>query len=154
MKCPFCFFLENKVVNSRLVEDGSSVRRRRQCLRCKKRWTTYETIKEIQLIVVKRDKRRELFDKNKVLAGIRKACEKRPIPTEKIQEIVDAIERECRNKFGKEISSQEIGQMVMNKLKKLDDVAYVRFASVYKNFQDVSSFVKEARSIKKAIAKK
>lgn len=149
MKCPFCFFLENKVVNSRLVGDGVSIKRRRQCLRCKKRFTTHETVQEIQLMVVKRDGRRELFDRNKVLTGIRKACEKRPISTEKILEVVEIIEQECKNKFGKEVMSLEIGQKIMEKLKKLDDVAYVRFASVYKNFSDVSSFLKEVKQIKR-----
>lgn len=149
MKCPFCFFLENKVVNSRLVGDGVSIKRRRQCLRCKKRFTTHETVQEIQLMVVKRDGRRELFDRNKVLIGIRKACEKRPISTEKILEVVETIEQECKNKFGKEVMSLEIGQKIMEKLKKLDDVAYVRFASVYKNFSDISSFVKEVKQIKR-----
>lgn len=149
MKCPFCFFLENKVVNSRLVGDGVSIKRRRQCLRCKKRFTTHETVQEIQLMVVKRDGRRELFDRNKVLTGIRKACEKRPISTEKISEVVETIEQECKNKFGKEVMSLEIGQKIMEKLKKLDDVAYVRFASVYKNFSDVSSFLKEVKQIKR-----
>ncbi len=104
MKCPFCFFLENKVVNSRLVGDGISIKRRRQCLRCKKRFTTHETVQEIQLMVVKRDGRRELFDRNKILTGIRKACEKRPISTEKILEVVETIEQKCKNKFGKEIN--------------------------------------------------
>lgn len=149
MKCPFCFFLENKVVNSRLVGDGVSIKRRRQCLRCKKRFTTHETVQEIQLMVVKRDGRRELFDRNKVLTGIRKACEKRPISTEKILEVAETIEQECKNKFGKEVMSLEIGQKIMEKLKKLDDVAYVRFASVYKNFSDVSSFLKEVKQIKR-----
>lgn len=149
MKCPFCFFLENKVVNSRLVGDGVSIKRRRQCLRCKKRFTTHETVQEIQLMVVKRDGRRELFDRNKILTGIRKACEKRPISTEKILEVVETIEQECKNKFGKEVMSLEIGQKIMEKLKKLDDVAYVRFASVYKNFSDVSSFLKEVKQIKR-----
>ncbi len=145
MRCPYCHYLESHVLDSRLVEDGTCVRRRRLCEQCNRRFTTYEQVKEIPLMVVKKDGRRELFDRNKVLSGIMKACEKRPISMDTMDSLCDQIERECRNRAEKELQGKEIGRIVMEKLRHLDHVAYVRFASVYKEFQDIKSFIKELR---------
>lgn len=145
MRCPYCHYLESHVLDSRLVEDGTRVRRRRLCEQCNRRFTTYEQVKEIPLMVEKKDGRRELFDRNKVLSGIMKACEKRPISMDTMDSLCDQIERECRNRAEKELEGKEIGRIVMEKLRHLDHVAYVRFASVYKEFQDIKSFIKELR---------
>ena len=145
MKCPACAYKETKVVDSRLSGDGSSIRRRRECLKCGKRFTTYEYVEQISLMVVKRNSSRQPFDRKRVLSGIIKACEKRPISIEKMEEVTSSIEQEILKKFEKEISSKDIGEMVMEELAELDDVAYVRFASVYRQFRDVNQFMRELR---------
>ena len=134
MKCPICGYTESKVIDSRPSEEGSSIRRRRECLSCQNRFTTYEKIETLPLLVVKKDKTRELFDKNKLLSGIIKACHKRPVTMEQMEEVASDIEAELQNSLSREISSQSIGVLVMDKLKSLDPVAYVRFASVYREF--------------------
>lgn len=154
MRCPYCHYLESQVLDSRLVEDRTRVRRRRLCEQCNRRFTTYEQVKEIPLMVAKKDGRRELFDRSKVLAGIMKACEKRPISMDTMDSLCDQIERECRNRAGKELEGKEIGRIVMEKLRHLDHVAYVRFASVYKEFQDIKSFIKELRILNSPATKK
>ncbi len=147
MKCPFCDCLESKVVDSRPTDEGQAIRRRRECISCSKRFTTYEKIEEIPIIVVKRDGNRQTYDRNKLLNGIIKSCEKRPVSMSTIEAIVDEIERTISNSLEKEITSVEIGEMVMNKLKNIDEVAYVRFASVYRQFKDVNSFMDELKKI-------
>jgi len=147
MKCPFCGFKEDKVVDSRATAEESAVRRRRECLKCGKRFTTYEYIEEISLMVIKKDNRREPFDRKKVLAGIIRACEKRPVSIEKMEEIVTQVERAIQKKSDREVSASRIGELVMDKLKTLDDVAYVRFASVYRQFKDVGQFMVELKDI-------
>ena len=143
MKCPFCGNPEDKVVDSRANPEGDSIRRRRECLKCQRRFTTYEHPEKSAVMVVKKDSRREPFDKNKLLAGLIKACEKRPVSMEKMQEIVDEAQRTLENRYEKEIPSKEIGEAVMKLLQKIDDVAYVRFASVYREFKDVNHFMSE-----------
>jgi transcriptional repressor NrdR len=145
LKCPFCQHLEDKVVDSRSSKNGDAIRRRRECLQCGKRFTTYEQIEDVQPVVVKKDGRRENFDRNKILAGLRRACEKRPIPLDKIDSIVDDIQRELELRHEKEFLSHEIGELVMQKLYSLDEVAYVRFASVYRQFKDVRAFSDELK---------
>jgi transcriptional repressor NrdR len=147
MKCPYCGYKEDKVVDSRATAEESAVRRRRECLKCGKRFTTYEYIEEVSLMVIKKDGRREPFDRKKVLAGIIKALEKRPVGIEKMEEIVTQIERAIQKKSDREVSSSRIGELVMEKLKSLDDVAYVRFASVYRQFKDVGQFMTELKDI-------
>ena len=147
MKCPFCGASEDKVIDSREAADGAAIRRRRECDKCQRRYTTYERLEESPLLVVKRDGRRESFDRKKVLSGVLKACEKRPIPMEKIEALVDQVEREVGKEFEKEVSSVEIGQRVMQHLHELDEVAYVRFASVYRSFKDLNQFMKELREL-------
>lgn len=147
MKCPYCGNKEDKVVNSRGTQRDSAIRRRRECLGCSKRFTTYEYIEEIPLMVIKKDGRRESFDRQKTLGGIMRACEKRPISIERMEEIVTGVERIVGQKFNREVSSEKIGGLVMEKLKKLDDVAYVRFASVYRQFKDVGQFMAELKDI-------
>ncbi len=141
MNCPYCNFKEDKVVDSRATKDAFAIRRRRECLNCGRRFTTYEYIEDISLMVVKRDGRRQAFDRKKILAGIMKACEKRPISIDKMEEIAITVERSVQKKSDLEVSSRLIGELVMDKLKVVDDVAYVRFASVYRQFQDVSQFM-------------
>ncbi|MCM8764350.1 MAG: transcriptional regulator NrdR [Candidatus Omnitrophica bacterium] len=148
MKCPYCGFLEDKVIDSRESEDGLQIRRRRECLHCEKRYTTYEEIEEKPLIVVKKDGRREKFMREKIFSGIQKACEKRPVSTQQISMIVDEIEQEFKQRFEKEVPSKDIGNLIVEKLRSLDEVAYVRFASVYRQFKDVSEFQKEVEKIK------
>ena len=143
MRCPFCQTIDDKVIDSRMSAEGMSIRRRRECLKCGKRFTTYEYVENAPMMVVKRDGTRKRFDREKVKAGIMKACEKRPISMEKIDELVEEIEREVQKKADKEIKTTVIGNMVMEKLYDLDEVAYVRFASVYRRFKDVSHFMKE-----------
>ena len=143
MKCPFCDYDESKVVDSRPVEEGTMIRRRRECIRCAKRFTTYERIENIPLIVVKKGGQRVPFDKNKILNGMIKACEKRPVPIDNIQRVVDLIEKELYQVEDKEVESSYIGERVMDALKDIDQVAYVRFASVYREFKDVESFMDE-----------
>lgn len=147
MKCPFCAAVEDKVIDSREASDGGAIRRRRECLKCQRRFTTYERLEESPLLVVKRDGRREPFDRKKLLGGIVKACEKRPIPMEKMESLADQIEREVAQEFEKEVSSVQIGERVMKHLSALDEVAYVRFASVYRSFKDINQFMKELREL-------
>ena len=143
MKCPFCNEADTKVIDSRPADDNSSIRRRRQCERCGKRFTTYEKVETIPLIVIKKDNNREPYDRRKIEAGIVRSCHKRPISAEQIRKLVDAVETEIFNKDEREISVNIIGEIVMNKLKTLDPVAYVRFASVYREFKDVNTFMEE-----------
>ena len=147
MKCPYCGYKEDKVVDSRATAEESAVRRRRECLKCGKRFTTYEYIEEVSLMVIKKDGRREPFDRKKVLSGIIKACEKRPISMEKMEDIVIQIERAIQKKSDREVLASRIGELVMERLKTLDDVAYVRFASVYRQFKDVGQFMVELKDI-------
>ena len=134
MKCPFCSHVEDKVIDSRSSNEDKSVRRRRECLKCKKRFTTNEYIEEVPLMVIKKDGRREAFDRNKIISGILKACEKRPVSMEKVEAVVDRVEKELQKSFDKEVKAQVVGELVMEYLHKLDEVAYVRFASVYRQF--------------------
>jgi transcriptional repressor NrdR len=143
MKCPYCGHKKDKVVDSRESRDGEAIRRRRECLKCAKRFTTYEQVEHQLPMVVKKDGRREAFDKNKILAGLTKACEKRPISVEKLYEVVDDIEKQLYSRMDKEVASTLIGEMLMETLAKLDEVAYVRFASVYRQFKDINAFTKE-----------
>lgn len=147
MKCPFCSYQEDKVVDSRTSKNGLAIRRRRECLQCGKRFTTYEQVEDTLPVVVKKDNRREPFDRFKIVAGMRKACEKRPISTEMIEQAVDEIEKVIQNRMEKEIASTEIGEQVMRKLADLDEVAYVRFASVYRQFKDINAFLEEVKHI-------
>lgn len=156
MKCPFCGNTENKVIDSRISKDGDAIRRRRECVSCGKRFTTYEFVEEVLPTVVKKDGRREPFDRTKIRSGIKKACEKRPISTDEIESIVDRIEQRCQEYPDKEIPASAIGEQVMKELQNLDGVAYVRFASVYREFRDVSDFLEELKdllSVKKDDAK-
>lgn len=145
MKCPVCGFADSKVIDSRHVEEGNSIRRRRECLACQKRYTTFEIIETVQIIVEKKDGSKELFDKNKLLSGLLKACQKRPVNAE---DIALEIETELQNSLRNEITTNEIGEMVMNKLKIKDEVAYVRFASVYREFKDIETFLTELSRLK------
>lgn len=147
MKCPFCTYEESKVVDSRHSEDGLSIRRRRECLNCCKRFTTYETVESLPIVVVKKDGRRQTFDRNKILAGMQRACEKRPVPTAKIEAAVADIEQIVQNSLEREVKSDYIGQLVMERLKPMDEVSYVRFASVYRQFKDINSFMAELTKI-------
>lgn len=149
MKCPFCSYRDSRVVDSRAVEDGGSIRRRRECPQCGRRFTTYEKYEETPLVVSKKDGRRELFDSKKLLAGLLKAFEKRPVPYEKVQEIADSVERELRMSGDSEIESAKIGELVMQNLEETDQIAYVRFASVYRQFADVKNFMQELERIMK-----
>jgi transcriptional repressor NrdR len=147
MKCPYCNNNEDKVTDSRETSEGVAVRRRRECLKCGKRYTTYEYIEKTPLMVIKKDGRREAFSHQKIINGLIKACEKRPISVEKLENIVGEIEIELQKKFEQEIESRYIGEIVMEKLAKLDDVAYVRFASVYRQFKDINQFMRELRGV-------
>ena len=147
MKCPFCGHQEDKVVDSRASSDGSSIRRRRECLGCGKRFTTYEHVEEQPLMVVKKDGRREPFDRHKLLGGLVKACEKRPVSMDDLEKLVDELERELSQQFEREVPSREVGERVMKKLHALDPVAYVRFASVYREFKDVEQFMRELKDL-------
>lgn len=147
MKCPFCSYFESKVIDSRPTDEGQAIRRRRECIECGKRFTTYEKIEEIPLMVVKKDGNRQSYDRNKLLNGIIKACEKRPVSINTIEKIVYDIEKNLYNSLEKEIKSEDIGEMVMNKLKDIDEVSYVRFASVYRQFKDLNSFMEELKKI-------
>ena len=148
LKCPVCGYTESKVIDSRPSEEGSSIRRRRECLSCQNRFTTYEKIETLPLLVIKKDKTRELFDKNKHLSGIIKACHKRPVTMEQMEDVATEIEAELQNSLTREISSQMIGVLVMDKLKCLDPVAYVRFASVYREFKDLDTFMRELEQLR------
>ena len=147
MKCPHCGFQESKVVDSRHSEDGLSIRRRRECLSCQKRFTTYETVESLPIIVVKRDNSRQAFDRNKIMNGMLRACEKRPVSTQDLENVVSQIESLVQNSLEREITTEYIGELVMERLKPLDEVAYVRFASVYRQFKDIHSFMQELNKI-------
>ena len=147
MRCPFCAHPESKVVDSRPAEEGASIRRRRECLECHKRFTTYETMESLPLVVIKKDGSRQSFDRSKVLAGLIRACEKRPVPFETLESIVNEIEQTLQNDMDREIPSAKIGELVMDKLKDVDEVAYVRFASVYRQFKDIDTFMHELNKL-------
>ena len=147
MRCPYCSFIESKVIDSRPTDENSSIRRRRECLKCGKRFTTYEKLESISLVVVKKDDSRQPFNRNKVLKGIMTACEKRPISIMQMERVADDIESELAQKMEREVKSTRIGEMVMEKLRDLDEVAYVRFASVYKQFDDLGTFMEELQGL-------
>ena len=154
MKCPYCHEIDNKVIDSRLTKEGNAVRRRRECLLCKHRFTTYERIEGLPLVLIKKDGTRETFDRTKVLAGMQRACEKRNISINTIEELVDELERELQEIGEKEIPSSVVGERVMTRLHELDDVAYVRFASVYREFKDVNDFMSELKDLLSAPRKR
>ena len=143
MKCPFCGFTDSKVIDSRPADDGATIRRRRECLACQKRFTTYEIIERLPLVVIKRDGSRQSFDKMKLINGIVRACEKRPVSMADIENIADDIEQELQSGLEREVSTAQIGELVMDRLKEMDEVAYVRFASVYRSFKDINTFMEE-----------
>ncbi|MGF7058822.1 transcriptional regulator NrdR [Brassicibacter mesophilus] len=147
MKCPYCDYFESKVIDSRPTDEGQAIRRRRECIQCNKRFTTYEKIEEIPLVVIKKDGNRQSYNRNKLLNGIIRACEKRPVSVKQMEEIVDEIEKVLFNSMEKEITTEYIGEMVMNKLKNTDEVAYVRFASVYRQFKDINTFMDELKKL-------
>ncbi len=147
MKCPYCEYLESKVIDTRPVDDGSSIRRRRECLKCERRFTTYEQVESVPLVVMKKDGKRQVYNRQKLMNGILRACEKTPVSFGEIERIVLEIETTLNNKLEKEVSSTEIGELVMERLKKLNDIAYVRFASVYREFKDVNTFLDELNSM-------
>ena len=147
MKCPYCGHVDSKVVDSRPADDGESIRRRRECLGCHKRFTTYETVETLPLMVIKKDGSRQSFEKNKVLNGIIRACAQRPVPMETMVRIADEVEQELQNSLNREISAKRIGELVMDKLKEVDEVSYVRFASVYRQFKDIDSFMEELNKL-------
>jgi transcriptional repressor NrdR len=159
MRCPFCSHIEDKVVDSREAKDGDSIRRRRECLNCGRRFTSYERIDEIPFMVIKKDGKRELFERHKVLSGLLRACEKRPISTNQLEDIVDEVEKNVQDSLDRELETSELGKIIMQRLKALDKVAYVRFASVYLEFADVSEFMSELKELvgartSSAVAKK
>jgi len=143
MKCPFCGHGEDRVIDSRPAEDGAAIRRRRECIKCSSRFTTYEKVESLPLLVIKKDGTREPFDPDKILSGLLKACEKRPVSTDQLREVLAYVESQIQGSVNREISSREIGELVMAKLKEIDEVSYVRFASVYRQFRDVHSFLEE-----------
>ena len=147
MRCPYCSYSESKVIDSRPAEEGTTIRRRRECLSCGKRFTTYEIMERLPLMVIKRDGRRQSFDRMKVIGGVVKACEKRPVPMEQIERIANEIEQELQSSLEREVSSAQIGEMIMDRLKDLDQVAYVRFASVYRQFKDINTFLEELNKL-------
>ena len=147
MKCPFCSFEESKVIDSRPTDEGERIRRRRGCMKCGKRFTTYEVIESVPLIVVKKDKSREQFDRNKLMGGMLRACEKRPVPLQTIEAAVDDIESYLQNSLDREVTSDMIGELAMDKLRDIDEVAYVRFASVYRQFKDITTFLDEVSKL-------
>jgi len=149
VKCPFCAHPESKVVDSRPADEGSSIRRRRECLACHKRFTTYETMESLPLVVIKRDGRRQAFDKNKLMGSMLKSCEKRSVPTDTLERIADEIEQTLQNELMREIPSTQIGELVMEKLRDVDEVSYVRFASVYRQFKDINTFMDELNKLLK-----
>jgi transcriptional repressor NrdR len=146
MKCPYCSNLEDKVIDSRISKDGITIRRRRECLACEKRFTTHEKIEDTLPVIIKKDNRREPFDSKKILDGLRKACQKRDISTQQLEEITDRIERRLMERGGKEVLSSEVGEQIMQELHDLDQVAYVRFASVYRSFKDLNDFMEEVKT--------
>jgi len=147
LKCPYCGQPESKVIDSRSTDEGASIRRRRECPKCGKRFTTYEVVDEIPLVVVKKDGRREPFDRNKILTGLLKACEKRPVPVAALEDLVNDVEKELRSGFEREVTSGQIGEMVIERLRNLDEIAYVRFASVYRQFKDIDRFMEELQKL-------
>ena len=147
MKCPYCGYQESKVVDSRHSEDGLSIRRRRECLSCQKRFTTYETVESLPIVVIKKDGSRQSFDRQKVLRGMIRACEKRPVALAELERIADEIEQELQNSMEREIRTEVIGEKVMERLRKVDQVAYVRFASVYRQFKDIDTFMAELNKL-------
>jgi len=149
MKCPYCGFAESKVIDSRPTEEGEKIRRRRECINCQKRFTTYEIVESLPLYVVKKDKTREEFNRQKLLAGMRHACEKRPVSIEMMEKMVDEIETSLQNTLDREVTSTKIGELAMEKLKNVDEVAYVRFASVYRQFKDINTFMEELNKLLK-----
>nr|WP_316622102.1 transcriptional regulator NrdR [uncultured Ruminococcus sp.] len=149
MKCPYCGYEESKVIDSRPADEGERIRRRRECLKCGKRFTTHEVIETVPIVVVKRDKSREVFDRNKLTAGILRACEKRPVSIEQIERMVDSIETQLQSSLDREVTSMMIGELTMDQLKNVDEVAYVRFASVYRQFKDINTFMEELNKLLK-----
>ncbi len=147
MRCPFCGFEDSKVIDSRPTDEGVAIRRRRECIECGQRFTTYEKVESLPIIVIKKDKTRELFDREKLLAGLTRACEKRQVETSVLDKLVDKIESDLQNTLKREISTKEIGEKVMDGLKDIDEVAYVRFASVYRQFKDVNTFIAEVNKL-------
>ena len=147
MKCPYCGYEESKVIDSRPADEGERIRRRRECLKCGKRFTTHEVIETVPIVVVKRDKSREVFDRAKLTAGILRACEKRPVSVEQIEKMVDAIEAQLQSSLDREVTSMTIGELTMDQLKNVDEVAYVRFASVYRQFKDINTFMDELNKL-------
>ena len=147
MKCPYCGYQESKVVDSRHSDDGMSIRRRRECLSCRKRFTTYETVESLPMVVVKKDGSRQSFDRRKVLGGMIRACEKRPVPLAELEKIASEIEQDLQNSMEREISTEPIGERVMDRLRSVDQVAYVRFASVYRQFKDIDTFMAELNKL-------
>lgn len=149
MKCPYCGFVEDRVIDSRPTDENAAIRRRRECSKCLRRFTTYEKVESVPLMVIKKDKTRQSFDREKLLNGLLRACEKRPVSVDDLEKMVDEIEGQILNTLKREITSQEIGEMVMEKLKDLDEVAYVRFASVYRQFRDINTFMDELHKLLK-----
>ena len=147
MKCPYCLYSESKVIDSRPADDGQRIRRRRECIQCGKRFTTYEIIETQPVIIIKRDKSRQVFDRNKLLSGMLRACEKRPVSLDKLENAIDEIESQLQNSLEREVTSVEIGERALDKLKDIDEIAYVRFASVYHDFKDIQSFMDELKSL-------
>ncbi|NFM18024.1 transcriptional repressor NrdR [Clostridium sporogenes] len=147
MKCPYCAYGESKVVDSRSTEDGSSIRRRRECLKCNRRYTTYEKIETTPILVIKKNMSREYFDRNKIVNGLMKACQKRPVSRKQIEQIADEVERHISNEMLTEVNTDEIGQIIMKNLKKIDECSYVRFASVYRQFKDINTFMEEIKNL-------
>ena len=147
MKCPFCGFEESKVIDSRPTDEGQRIRRRRECLKCSRRFTTYEVVESLPIIVIKKDKSREAFNRYKLMTGLLRACEKRPVSIDTLDKMIDEIESVLQNSLDREVSSEKIGQLVMEKLKKIDEVAYVRFASVYRQFKDINTFMRELNKL-------
>ena len=147
MKCPFCGYEESKVIDSRPTDEGEKIRRRRECISCANRFTTYEIIESVPIMIIKKDKSRESFNREKLLKGMVRACEKRPVPIDTLEKIVDEIESEIQNSLDREITSVKIGELVMDKLKDVDEVAYVRFASVYRQFKDINTFMSELKKL-------
>ncbi len=154
MKCPYCGEVESKVIDSRPADDGERIRRRRECLSCKKRFTTYEVVETVPLMVVKKDRSREAFDRQKLLNGLMRACEKRPVPIDTLERAVDEIEQTLLNTLNREVTSLEIGELAMEHLKQIDEVAYVRFASVYRQFSDINTFMDELKDLLSSSQKK
>ena len=147
MKCPYCGYKESKVVDSRPAEEGSSIRRRRECLSCEKRFTTYETVESLPMVVIKKDGSRQSFDRSKILRGIQRSCEKRPVSFDELERISEEIEQNLQNSLEREVSTEAIGEQVMDKLRSVDEVAYVRFASVYRQFKDIDTFMHELNKL-------